>query len=141
MLLLCLSILVVSFTAFAATGLPRDKTLIVNLLTGRIGNPGNYNAWVGWRSSDQGLQNLANEPLWSVDFATGNIINGLAAGDPVYNEDFTKLTIPLREGVAWADGVPFTADDVVFTVETLIAEPGLSGHPTFATAVEKVYKD
>ena len=141
LLLLCLSILVVSFTAFAATGLPRDKTLIVNLLTGRIGNPGNYNAWVGWRSSDQGLQNLANEPLWSVDFATGNIINGLAAGDPVYNENFTKLTIPLREGVAWADGVPFTADDVVFTVETLIAEPGLSGHPTFATAVEKVYKD
>ncbi|HHT90960.1 MAG: ABC transporter substrate-binding protein [Bacillota bacterium] len=143
LLFVCLSILVFSVTVFAATstGLPRDKTLIVNMLTGRVGTPGNFNAWVGWRWSDRGLQNLVNEPLWSVDFATGKIVNGLASGDPVYNEDFTKLTIPLREGVAWNDGTPFTADDVVFTVEALIAEPGFSNHPTFSTAVDAVYKN
>jgi peptide/nickel transport system substrate-binding protein len=86
------------------------------------------------------MQNLANEPLWSVDFATGQIINGLASGDPVYNEDFTKITIPLRQGVAWADGVPFSADDVVFTIETILAEPGLSSHAAFSAAIDKVYK-
>lgn len=87
------------------------------------------------------MQNLANEPLWTVDFATGNIINSLAAGDPIYNDDFTKVTIPLRKGVKWSDGVPFTADDVVFTVETLINVPGFNDHSSFATEVEKVYKN
>ena len=142
LLLLCLTILVMSSAVFAAdpSGFPRDQTLIVSMLTGRVGTPSNFNEWVGWRNRDRGMQNLANEPLWSVDFATGQIINGLASGDPVYNEDFTQLTIPLREGVAWSDGMPFTADDVVFTIETIIAEPGLANHPTFATAVKDVYK-
>lgn len=141
-LLVALVVLVASSAAFAqtATGFPRDQTLIVNMLTGRVGTPSNFNEWVGWRWRDRGMQNLANEPLWSVDFATGQIIPGLASGDPVYNEDFTKLTIPLREGVAWSDGVPFTADDVVFTIKTIIAEPGLNSHPTFATMVKDVYK-
>ena len=87
--------------------LPRSETLIVDKLTGRIGSPSNFNSWVGWKWRDRGTQNLANEPLWTVDFATGEIINGMAAsGDPVYNEDFTALTIPLREGITWDDGEP-----------------------------------
>ena len=71
--------------------LPRNETLIADILTGRVGSPSNFNEWVGWKWRDRGMQNLANEPLWSVDFATGEIINGLADGDPVYNEDFTSL--------------------------------------------------
>ncbi len=94
---------------------PRSETLIARILTGRVGTPDNFNQWVGWKWQDRGIQNLADEPLWSVDFATGNIINGLADGDPTYNEDFTSLTVPLRQGVAWSDGEPFTAADVVFT--------------------------
>ena len=140
--LLCLAVLVFSSAAFAQGpgGFPRNETLYVTMLTGRVGTPSNFNEWVGWRSRDRGMQNLANEPLWSVDFATGQIINGLASGDPVYNEDFTKITIPLRQGVAWADGVPFSADDVVFTIETILAEPGLSSHAAFSAAIDKVYK-
>ena len=139
----CMSVLLLALPIFAQTqteGLPRDRTLIAGMLTGRVGTPGNFNGWVGWKWNDRGMQNLANEPLWSVDFATGNIINGLASGDPIYNEDFTKVTITLREGVAWTDGVPFTADDVVFTVEALIAEPGFNSHSTFETQVAAVYK-
>jgi len=141
LLLVCLTFFVLGAAALAQEiAFPRDQTLIVNMLTGRVGTPSNFNEWVSWRWRDRGMQNLANEPLWSVDFATGQTIDGLASGDPVYNEDFTKLTIPLREGVAWSDGVPFTADDVVFTIETIIAEPGLNSHPTFATLVKNVYK-
>ncbi|NUM43790.1 MAG: ABC transporter substrate-binding protein [Anaerolineales bacterium] len=117
---------------------PRRETLIVRQLTGRVGSPDNMNLWVGWKWQDRGLQNLADEPLWSVDFATGEIINGLASGDPVYNEDFTELTIPLREGVAWNDGVPFTAADVVYTVETLMAYDGFSAHTFFVDNVASV---
>lgn len=31
-----------------------------------------------------------------------------------FNEDYTSLTIKLREGIKWSDGMPFTADDVLF---------------------------
>jgi peptide/nickel transport system substrate-binding protein len=45
--------------------------------------------------------------------------------------DFTSLTVPLRQGVAWSDGEPFTAADVVFTVETLIKYQGFNAHSFF----------
>ena len=51
---------------------PRRESLIVRMLTGRVGTPDNMNLWVGWKNQDRGLQNLADEPLWSVDFATGD---------------------------------------------------------------------
>lgn len=38
-----------------------------------------------------------------------------------YNEDFTELTVNLREGIAWSDGEPFNAEDIVFTIDMLIA--------------------
>lgn len=118
--------------------LPRSETLIVDILTGRVGSPTNFNEWVGWKWRDRGMQNLANEPLWSVDFATGEIINGSASGDPIYNADFTQVTIPLRQGVTWSDGTPFTSADVVFTIETEIANPGLNSHSFFVDNVAAV---
>jgi peptide/nickel transport system substrate-binding protein len=118
--------------------LPRSETFIAGILTGRVGTPSNFNEWVGWKWRDRGMQNLANEPLWSVDFATGKIVNGLADGDPKYNADFTQVTIPLRKGVAWDDGTPFTSADVVFTVEELIKFEGLNAHNFFVDNVASV---
>ncbi len=118
--------------------LPRSETLIAAQLTGRVANPDDFNEWVGWKWRDRGMQQLMNEPLWSVDFATGKIINGLADGDPVYNENFTQVTIPLRKGVTWSDGEPFTAADVVFTVETLMKYEGFNAHSFFVENVESV---
>jgi|KBSSwiStaDraftv2_1062776.scaffolds.fasta_scaffold49121_2 peptide/nickel transport system substrate-binding protein len=117
---------------------PRRETVIIRQLTGRVGTPDNFNEWVGWKWRDRGTQNLANEPLWSVDFATGKIIPGVAEGDPKYNADFSSLTVPLRKGVLWSDGEPFTAADVVFTVETLMKVDGLNGHSFFADNVASV---
>jgi peptide/nickel transport system substrate-binding protein len=118
--------------------LPRNETLIADKLTGRIGSPSNFNSWQGWKWRDRGTQQLTNEPLWSVDFATGEIVPGLAAGDPSYNDDFTVVTIPLREGVAWDDGTPFTAEDVVFTIETLRDTEGLNAYSFFSENVDSV---
>jgi peptide/nickel transport system substrate-binding protein len=117
---------------------PRRETLIVRQLTGRVGTPDNMNLWVGWKWQDRGLQNLADEPLWSVDFATGEIVPGLADGDPTYSSDFMSVTIPLRQGVNWNDGQPFTADDVVFTVETLQKFDGFNAHTFFVDNVASV---
>lgn len=135
------ALLVLPGLAQLAPELPRSETLIVGILTGRVGSASNFNEWVGWKWRDRGMQNLANEPLWSVDFATGEIINGLAAGDAIYSEDFRHVTIPLREGVTWSDGVPFTADDVVYTVKTIMATPGFNAHSTLVDNVGAVYKD
>lgn len=118
--------------------LPRRETFIAAQLTGRVGEPDNFNEWVGWKWRDRGMQQLMNEPLWSIDFASGEIIPGLAAGDPVYNADFTEVTIPLREGVTWSDGEPFTSADVVFTVETLMQFEGFNAHSFFVENVETV---
>ena len=117
---------------------PREETLIARILTGRVGTPEKFNHWVGWKWQDRGMQNLADEPLWSVDFATGQIINGSAADDPTYNEDFTSLTVPLRQGVAWSDGEPFTAADLVYTVELEMQYEQFNSHNYFVENVESV---
>jgi peptide/nickel transport system substrate-binding protein len=117
---------------------PREETFIARILTGRVGTPDNFNQWVGWKNQDRGIQNLATEPLWTVDFATGEIINGCASADPTYSEDFMTVTIPLREGVAWSDGEPFSAADVVYTVEAHIEHEGFNAHTFFADNVASV---
>src|SRR6266705_552086 len=47
-----------------------------------------------------------------------SIIPDLATGWS-WNEDGTELTFPLRQGVAWHDGKPFTAKDVKCTWDLL----------------------
>ncbi len=117
---------------------PRSQTVIARILTGGVGTPDDFNQWIGWKSPDRGLQNLADEPLWSVDFATGKIINGVAAGDAKYNSDFTSVTIPLLKGVAWSDGQPFTSADVVYTVQTIMKYDKFSGNSFFVENVANV---
>src|SRR6266566_2121516 len=47
-----------------------------------------------------------------------SIVPDLAAGWS-WNEDGTELTFPLRQGVTWHDGKPFTAKDVQCTFDLL----------------------
>lgn len=115
----------------AATGFPRRETLLADMATGRVGAPTNFNEWVGWKSRDRGMAQLMNEPLWTDEYAAGEIINGLAADAPTYNADFTEATFKLREGVYWSDGTELTADDVVFTIEKIKATEGLNYNVQF----------
>ena len=78
-------------------GFPRSETVFAKTSSGRVGLPGNFNNWVGWKSPDQGIQQLMFEPLWILDFSTGVIINALASGPPVYNSDFTQM--PMRSAM------------------------------------------
>ena len=84
----------------------------------------NFNVWrIG--GSTPFHHALMLETLWNRDQETGEFIHALAAGDPVYNEDFTEMSVDLRQGVMWSDGEEFDADDLVFTVETIKANPEL----------------
>jgi peptide/nickel transport system substrate-binding protein len=64
---------------------------------------------------DNGLVQIVREYLWYVNYATGELTPWLAEKWE-YNDDYTELRIYLREGVNWNDGAPFTARDVVFTL-------------------------
>jgi peptide/nickel transport system substrate-binding protein len=62
-------------------------------------------------SNDGGILGAAQNSLQSIvpDLATGW----------AWSEDGTELTLPLREGVTWHDGKPFTAKDVQCTFDML----------------------
>lgn len=103
---------------------PREELFIADQIT-RRNTPGNFNLWVpgvipGIR------QALMMETLWYRDQETGELIHGAAISDPLYNNDYTQLSVDLRDNLYWSDGVQFTADDLVFTVETLMANPELA---------------
>jgi peptide/nickel transport system substrate-binding protein len=65
----------------------------------------------------------------------------------LWNDDYTQLTVTLREGHKWSDGQPFTAADIVFWYEDLILNPDVyektpdrwlfAGKPMQVTAIDE----
>lgn len=66
-----------------------------------------------------GIHQLVKEPLFYFSYQTGEVVPWLAES-ATYNADNTVITIKLRSGVTWSDGEPFTADDVVYTMEQIL---------------------
>lgn len=66
------------------------------------------------------------DPLVMESPAMGEITPGLAESWTV-DESGTVVTFKLRE-VKWSDGTPFTADDVVFTLEHIVMNPNAEGN-------------
>ena len=83
-------------------------------------------------------------PVANHQFATGLLYEPLAfysafgdkeymwlAESYEYSDDFKKLTIKVRPGIKWSDGVDFTADDVTFTLNACKdTAPRSAGVPT-----------
>ncbi|WEJ56704.1 ABC transporter substrate-binding protein [Devosia sp. FJ2-5-3] len=109
-------------TAFAQAmtdvGTPRSETLIVQTLDGRAANPSAQNplnSYAIWR----GFRELGWGYLWEMDTATGVSYPEMADGFPeVLNEENTQFRIKIREGITWSDGVEFTTDDIIFSLDT-----------------------
>jgi peptide/nickel transport system substrate-binding protein len=81
---------------------------------------------------------LVNEPLYIYNnmVPTQAPIPMLASGQPTWSADGKSVTIPIRAGVKWNDGKPFTASDVAFTFNMLKANPKLftAGAPVVTSA-------
>lgn len=58
------------------------------------------------------------EALYYYNVLKDEMIPWLATGYE-YNDDYTAITVTLREGVTWSDGEAFDADDVIYTLEML----------------------
>src|SRR5690554_3179792 len=62
------------------------------------------------------------DTLVEFDLENYELVPGLATSWDI-SEDGLVYTLHLRQGVTWHDGEPFTADDVVFTLNEIVANP------------------
>ena len=99
-------------------GTPRSETLIVQTFDGKAANPdaqnplNQYAIWRGFRELGWGW-------LWEMDTSNGVSYPELAEGMPeVLNPEHTKFRVKIRPGVYWSDGVEFTVDDIIYTLDT-----------------------
>ena len=138
LLVVLVSLLTLTLTAQVLPKVPRGDLLIVDALHGRLAKT-DFNIWKPATQAGNGIQQALMDTLWYVDPTSGEWINALAAEPPIYNEDATVMTVKLRKGIYWSDGVEFTADDVVFTVKTQIEHPGFNYSGTFSAYVKDVY--
>lgn len=119
-------------------GTPRSETLIVDNIDGRIAGPGNFNPYLpGVQIGGNGVHALVWSPLWEIDTIKGQQFPDLAA-QPIQPLDgsWTKFKIMLRHGLTWSDGVPFTSNDVLYTVNMLLTHPTLPGGSYFKTLIK-----
>jgi peptide/nickel transport system substrate-binding protein len=113
----------------AVPGAPADaeRAQTLNIaIPGRIADPTNLNLYApGVSRSNTGLHQVIYEYFFYQNLQTGEYIPWLAESYE-YNDDFTAITVHLRDGVTWSDGEPFTSADVVFTYELLAANPAMT---------------
>ncbi len=119
---------VASVRAQQIPDVPRNRTLIMAGLGGEhfggFTDLGNYNSFAP-TISRSGWTQAATEGLFYYNMLRDDFIPWLAT-DYQYNADYTQLTVHIRPGAEWADGVPFTAKDVAFTLNLLKGHPDLT---------------
>ena len=101
-------------------------------------DPANFNPWIVDNLRDVGVQQGMIEPLFILNYETGELDPYLAESMES-NETFDVWTLKLRDGIKWSDGEAFNADDVVFTVDMFKANTPDMG-PDVATWTESAEK-
>lgn len=86
---------------------------------------GNFNPIFFENQYDRYLLNYTFEPLFTYDKKMDLTVPVLAESWD-FSKNYKELLIRLRDDVSWHDNSPFTADDVIFTLET-IASPHYEG--------------
>ncbi|MEM7031093.1 MAG: ABC transporter substrate-binding protein [Chloroflexota bacterium] len=104
-------------------------------------DPENFNPYAPGRNMSDGVHQVMAEPLFILNYETGNIDPWLGAS-MTSNDAFDVWTLVLNEGITWSDGEAFNADDVIFTVNMLLDNaPELAysgGMAEWVGSVEKV---
>lgn len=104
----------------AAREIPRGQTLVLVRGQTTIADFQQMNPYAlgGLGRVRDTLNKTIYEFLFYYNHNDGVITPWLATGYE-YNDDFTEITLHLREGVEWSDGTPFTASDIEYTLETV----------------------
>src|SRR5690242_676711 len=131
-LLVAITVLVAASTILPAVTspqsvlpVPREETIVMEDTPGPFTVFDSFNTRIpNGNDFANGFYQVGMEYLFLANFSTGEVEPWLATGYE-YNDDYTQLTIKLNDNIHWNDGVPFTADDVVFTINTVIANEAL----------------
>lgn len=86
-------------------------------------NPSRLNPILATDSASSEISGFLFNGLVKYDKSATKLVGDLA--QEFYFEDNKTLVFKLKKGVKWHDGVSFSADDVIFTYETLIS-PNIS---------------
>ncbi|MFH1759955.1 MAG: ABC transporter substrate-binding protein [bacterium] len=90
-----------------------------NLITATWGEPRTWNIIVSNETSSLMILDFIFQGLARLNGATGKPEPCLAESC-THSDDYLTWTYHIRKGVIWSDGVPFTSDDVIFTLRDII---------------------
>ncbi len=101
---------------------PRNRTLVITPWSDRTGPLTNPENWHIYQTGNNNQRQMGSktifEALMYTNLNTGELIPWQAESYE-YNDEYTSVTVKLREGVEWSDGQPFTCTDVKYTLEML----------------------
>ena len=117
----------------------RADTVIFDIDGGRVTTPDLWNPYVPGNRRDHGLHQAMAEPLFILNYESGKIEPWLGES-MTSNATLDVWTLKMKKGITWSDGVPMTADDMVFTVQLMMKNPtfGDQGLVGWLTDVKKV---
>jgi peptide/nickel transport system substrate-binding protein len=94
----------------------------------KVDDPTNLNPVQGFTTASAryfgGVEEFMSEQLFYYNPMNGTLVPWLATGYE-FTSDFMQATVHIRHGVEWSDGVPFTAQDVVYTENLIRGNPAL----------------
>lgn len=85
---------------------------------GIIGQPRFINPLLATTDTDKSIAKLVFSGLYKLNSA-GEIVPDMAESMPTISDDQQEYTVKIKSNAKWHNGKPLTADDVVFTIETL----------------------
>ncbi|MCY4010455.1 MAG: peptide ABC transporter substrate-binding protein [Candidatus Saccharibacteria bacterium] len=84
---------------------------------GLVGRPSNFNPIYATTQPDQAVSELVFASLFEYDFQ--NKLVPILAQSITADNKTQQYTLTLKKDLKWHDGQPITADDLIFTIETI----------------------
>ncbi|MDC3379279.1 ABC transporter substrate-binding protein [Planctomycetota bacterium] len=121
--------------------MPDPNAVVGGTLVETRSEPSTLNMYITTEGDTKQVMKYIIEPLFGVSEQDPTQLQGLLATAWETSEDRLTYTYHLRRGVTWSDGAPFTADDVVFTYNTIM-DPAVKseGYKASFNDVETVTK-
>jgi len=115
---------------------PRNQTVVLEETKANIFD--SFNPYIpNGEQASYGVTQVCRECMFYANFEQGKIIPWLATKYE-YNSDFSQMTLSLNPTAKWSDGQPYTADDVLYTLDLLGKNTQFLGASTVTKYVDSV---
>ena len=114
----CLAIFLALITAIFLSACNSTSSQVPQVVQAILSDPTTFNPVIASDATVSGIFSLTHDGLITQNPITGKIEPALAKSWEI-SEDKLRIVYTLRKGLKWSDGNPLTADDVVFTYNSL----------------------